>query len=73
MLRHVLPDTCRLLSFFLALPVCWSQIQTGRLTGTVYDPNKAVVPNAVVTVIETATNVTRQATTTAPARIFCQP
>src|SRR5688572_26197585 len=57
MLRQVL------FSFLLVTSVCWSQIQTGRLTGTIYDPNKAVVPNATVTVIETATMVTRQVMT----------
>ena len=41
----------------------WAQIQSGRITGTVFDPNKAVIPNASVTVTETATNVARQTTT----------
>ena len=35
----------------------WGQIQTGRISGTIYDPNKAVVPNATVTVTNKATNV----------------
>ena len=51
-----------LLSCLSGIPAS-AQIQTGRLAGTVYDPNKAVVPNATVAVTETATNVTRQVTT----------
>jgi hypothetical protein len=34
----------------------WGQVQAGRIVGTVFDPNKAVVPGASVTVMETATN-----------------
>src|SRR5215831_8768706 len=34
----------------LTIPLLPGQIQTGRIVGTVYDPNKAVVPNAAVTV-----------------------
>jgi Carboxypeptidase regulatory-like domain/TonB dependent receptor len=33
-----------------------AQIQAGRIVGTVYDPNKAVVPNAAVVITNTATN-----------------
>ena len=36
-----------------------AQIQTGRLVGNVYDPNKAVVPNATVTVKNSATGIVR--------------
>jgi HEAT repeat protein len=35
----------------------FAQIQTGRIAGTVYDPNKAVVPNATVIVTNTETKV----------------
>ncbi|MGH9658297.1 MAG: carboxypeptidase regulatory-like domain-containing protein, partial [Bryobacteraceae bacterium] len=35
-------------------------IQTGRLTGTIFDPNKAVVPNAAITVASKATGVVRR-------------
>src|SRR6266571_2255253 len=38
----------------------WGQIQTGRISGTIYDPNKAVVPNATVTVTNKATNVAQK-------------
>ena len=38
----------------------WGQIQTGRISGTIYDPNKAVVPNATVTVSNKATNVAQK-------------
>ncbi|HKX30136.1 MAG TPA: TonB-dependent receptor, partial [Blastocatellia bacterium] len=34
----------------------WGQVQTGRIVGTVTDAQKAAVPNAAVTVTETATN-----------------
>ena len=46
---------CASLSLFV--PPLAGQIQTGRVTGTVYDPNKAVVPNAAVTVTNKGTNI----------------
>lgn len=39
-----------------------AQIQAGRIVGSVFDPNKAVVPGATVTVANKATNVTRRVT-----------
>src|SRR5262245_56499952 len=48
------------LLFAVELP---GQIQTGRIVGTVYDPNKAVVPNALVTVTNKGTNVAIKAST----------
>ena len=63
MLRHVPPAFQRLLGLLFVLPVCWSQIQTGRLTGTVFDPNRAVVPNATVVAADTSTGATRQTST----------
>ncbi len=44
-------------------PVLLSQIQTGRILGTVCDPNKAVVPGATVTVVNKGTNVVTRVTT----------
>jgi Carboxypeptidase regulatory-like domain/TonB dependent receptor len=40
----------------------WSQIQAGRIVGTVYDPNKAVVPNAGIVISNTATNQSQSLT-----------
>src|SRR5437870_2334272 len=40
-----------------------AQVQSGRLVGTIYDPNKAAVPKATVTVTNPATNISRQVTT----------
>ncbi len=54
----------RLLSILvLAATAAFSQIQTGRIYGTVYDPNKAVVPNASVTVANRETKVTQRVAT----------
>ena len=38
----------------------FGQIQTGRISGTIYDPNKAAVPNATLTVTNKATNVAQK-------------
>jgi hypothetical protein len=49
-----------LLLALAAAPWCLSQIQAGRMAGTVYDPNKAVVPGAAVTVTNQSTGVARR-------------
>ncbi len=52
--------------FTLALFAAWTasgQIQTGRIGGTVYDPNKAVVPNAQITVTNRETKVAQKVST----------
>jgi hypothetical protein len=41
----------------------FGQVQSGRIVGTVYDPNKAVVPGAAVTVTDVATNISRRVVT----------
>src|SRR6266496_831233 len=41
----------------------YAQVQAGRIVGTIYDPNKAVVPGATVTVKDLATNVSKQVVT----------
>src|SRR5262245_23180704 len=46
--------------FALVLTLAQGQIQTGRISGTIYDPNKAAVPNAAVTVTNRATNVAQK-------------
>src|SRR5205823_11743636 len=42
----------------------YSQTETGRITGTVFDPTGAVIPNAKVTVKSVAMGLERQTTTT---------
>ena len=41
----------------LAVSAGLAQIQTGRIVGTIYDPNKAVVPNAAITVTNRETRI----------------
>jgi hypothetical protein len=40
----------------------WAQAPTGQITGTVTDPSGAVIPGATVTLINIATNVSRETT-----------
>jgi len=46
---------CAALTILMSLPI-WAQVQSGRIVGTITDPNKAVISNATVTVTNTATN-----------------
>jgi hypothetical protein len=59
---------CRVLALLGLLAVLastlWAQGGVGELTGVVTDPSGAVVPNAEVRLINSATGVTRTATTT---------
>src|SRR5574341_216676 len=52
-----------LLSAFCLLPSAFSQSATATISGTVEDPNGAVLPGATVTVINVNTNRRRQTTT----------
>lgn len=53
----------RALFLVISAGAAFGQVQTGRLTGTVFDPNRGAVPGAVVTVTSQATNVTARVTT----------
>ena len=44
----------------VGLGVTFGQVQAGRIVGTVYDPQRAAVPAATVTVTSVATNITRR-------------
>ncbi len=56
-LRRALVITLPLLGCILLLVIsATAQVQTGRIVGTVYDPNHAAVPNANVTVTASGTN-----------------
>ena len=51
-------------SFLVLLAtMCWAQTGTGKIQGTVKDSSGAVVPNAKVTILHTATNRERTGTT----------
>src|SRR2546428_7628194 len=50
------------LTLALAVPA-WSQVQTGRIVGTVRDPQQATVPKATVLVTSSATGESRTVTT----------
>src|SRR4051794_7913219 len=47
--------------FGLSRPA-FGQLQAGRIVGTVYDPQHATVPSAVVSVIDLATNLSKRVT-----------
>src|SRR6202790_919978 len=61
--RKVKMKATKLLIVSLAASAAFAQIQAGRVVGTVTDPNKAVIPNAQVTVTGTATNQAKTVTT----------
>jgi len=69
MIRRAAPPlalaVAAILLVFATAPGAPAQIQAERIVGTIYDPNKAVVPGASLTVINKATNVARRMTTNA--------
>jgi hypothetical protein len=51
----------------------FAQLQAGRIVGTVFDPQKAGIPGATITVTNTATNVARTAVTDAEGNYVVTP
>jgi hypothetical protein len=70
-----LPGTVRLVFCMLALAsqALWAQVQAGRIVGSVTDPNKAVVPNASVTIANKATNQSVPITTNSTGEYVATP
>jgi hypothetical protein len=60
--RTYRPGLFLLLSIALGGSTALAQVQAGRIVGTVYDPQKAVVPAAAVTVTNVATSQTKRVT-----------
>ena len=52
-----------LISLAVLAGVVLAQVQNGQITGTVLDPSGAAIPNAKVTLVNTATNFSTNATT----------
>src|SRR6266404_5020705 len=46
----------------LCASAAFAQVQSGRVVGTVYDPQKATVAGAIVTITDVATNLSKRVT-----------
>jgi hypothetical protein len=57
----------------LAQTTVFAQLQAGRIVGTIFDPQKAGIPGATVTVINVATNVARTVVTDAQGNYVFTP
>src|SRR5262245_49937454 len=51
----------------------FAQLQSGRIVGTVYDPQRAGIPSATVAVENVATNITRTVVTDAEGNYVVTP
>ena len=51
----------------------FAQLQSGRILGTVFDPQKAGIPGATVTVTNLATNIARTVTTDSEGNYVVTP
>ena len=56
----------------IAIPA-FAQLQSGRIVGTIFDPQRAGIPGATVTVVNTATNITRTAVTDSEGNYVVTP
>ena len=59
--------------FTLVAAPAFAQLQAGRIVGTVFDPQKAGIPGATVTVTNVATNLSRSAVTDAEGNYVVTP
>ncbi len=59
--------------FAIVATSAFAQLQAGRVVGTVYDPQKAGIPGATVTVTNVATNVARVAITDSEGNYVITP
>ncbi len=59
--------------FVLAGTAAFAQLQSGRIVGTVFDPQRAGIPGATVTVMNLATNIARTAQTDAEGNYVITP
>src|SRR5260370_41901169 len=50
------------ITILAAVAPAFAQVQAGRMVGTIYDPQHAAVPGAIVTVTDVATNISKRAT-----------
>lgn len=58
---------------FLCGPALWAQIETGTIVGTVQDRSGAVIPNAEVSVLSSATGIETKLTTNEAGRFQAPP
>ena len=65
-----------LLAWFSTLlcgATAFAQLQSGRILGTVFDPQKAGIPGATITVTNMATNISRTAVTDSKGNYVITP
>ena len=59
--------------FFVGGTTAFAQLQSGRILGTVYDPQRAGIPGATVTVTNLATNISRTVVTDSEGNYVVTP
>src|SRR5437764_173989 len=59
---HVQLRKLRFVLLLACVQAAFSQVQSGRLVGTIYDPTHAAVAGATVTVTDVATNIAKRVT-----------
>jgi Carboxypeptidase regulatory-like domain len=60
-------------AFLLTSLTALAQVESGRIVGSVYDQNRAVIPSAAVMVTNVATNTNQKATTSADGEYVITP
>ena len=63
----------KLIMAALVSVAAWTQVQSGRIVGSVTDPNKAVIPNASVVITNTGTNQSQTIATNGTGEFVLTP